>query len=140
MNHRPRNHRLERLFDRAPRDGARIGILSTWDVENNAVRVLAAHLRAAGHHTVELYFKDWVSNHLDAATDEDLDALKRVIRREELNLVCISIRASAYAHQAEVITRYLQDELDVAVLWGGCGRKNAFWSKNPCRCKTGSFI
>ena len=35
MNYRPRNHRLERLIDRAPRDGARIGILSTWDVENN---------------------------------------------------------------------------------------------------------
>ena len=119
MNRRPRNPRLEKLIDRAPRDGARIGIISTWDVENTAVRVLAAHLRSAGHHTVELYFKDWVSNHLDPATAEDLDALGRVIRREELNLVCISIRASAYAHQAEIITRYIQDELGLPVLWGG---------------------
>ncbi len=119
MNQHSANHRLEKLTSRAPRDGVRVGIVSTWDVENNAVRILAAHLRAAGHHTVELYFKDWVSNHLDPASPEDLDALARVIRREELNLVCISIRASAYAHQAEVLTRYIQDELEIPVLWGG---------------------
>jgi radical SAM superfamily enzyme YgiQ (UPF0313 family) len=119
MNRRQHNPRLENLIERAPRDGARVGILSTWDVENNAVRVLAAHLRTAGHHTVELYFKDWVSNNLDPANAEDLEALARVIRREELNLICISIRASAYAHQAKIITEYLQEELGLPVLWGG---------------------
>ena len=86
--------RLEQLAGVAKRDGPRIGIVSTWDVENNAVRILAASLRETGHHCAEIYFKDWLSNHLDPATDIQLDNLVKVIRREQLNLVCISIRAS----------------------------------------------
>jgi len=113
------NHRLATLFKGAKRDGARIGILSTWDVENNAVRILAATLRAEGHHVVEIYFKDWISNHLDPAAQEDLDALGRVVRRESLNLVCLSVRASAYAKQAATLTEYLHDNFDMPVLWGG---------------------
>ena len=113
------NHRLDTLFHSAKRDGARIGILSTWDVENNAVRILAATLRAAGHHVVELYFKDWISNHLEPANADDLAALSRVARRESLNVICLSVRASAYAQQAAVITQHIQDDLEVPVLWGG---------------------
>jgi anaerobic magnesium-protoporphyrin IX monomethyl ester cyclase len=119
MLDRNQNPRLERLFQKAHSDGARMGILSTWDVENNAVRILAATLRAAGHHCAEIYFKDWVSNHLDPASEEELATLVRVIRREQLNVVCISIRASAYAQQAKRITEYLHRELDIPVLWGG---------------------
>ena len=111
--------RLEQLAGVAKRDGARMGIVSTWDVENNAVRILAASLREAGHHCAEIYFKDWLSNHLDPATDIQLDNLVKVIRREQLNVVCISIRASAYAEQARVLTEYIQNELDIPVLWGG---------------------
>ncbi len=113
------NHRLENLTRNARRDGARIGIVSTWDVENNAVRILAAALRQAGHHTTEIYFKDWVSNYLDPATDRQLDNLIKVIRREELNFICISIRASAYANSARILTERIQEELDIPVLWGG---------------------
>ena len=51
-------HRLDDLSRKARLDGARIGIISTWDVENNAVRILAGNLRAAGHHGTEIYFKD----------------------------------------------------------------------------------
>ena len=40
------SERMERLRVKARYDGARIGIISTWDVENNAVRVLAAELLA----------------------------------------------------------------------------------------------
>ena len=112
-------YRLDNLAKVAQRDGARIGIISTWDVENNAVRILAASLREANHHCAEIYFKDWLSNHLDPATDEQLDNLVRIIRREQLNLVCISIRASAYAQQAQVLTEYMQEKLDIPVLWGG---------------------
>ena len=113
------NPRLDSLFVNAKKDGARVGILSTWDVENNAVRILAATLRAAGHHVVEIYFKDWISNHLEPASGDDLDALARVCRREELNLVCISVRASAYAHQAAILTDYIHEALELPVLWGG---------------------
>ncbi len=111
--------RLEQLAGVAKRDGARIGIVSTWDVENNAVRILAASLRETGHHCAEIYFKDWLSNHLDPATDIQLDNLVKVIRREQLNLVCISIRASAYAEQARVLTEHIHNELGIPVLWGG---------------------
>ena len=112
-------HRIDNLAKAAARDGARIGIISTWDVENNAVRILAATLREADHHCAEIYFKDWLSNHLDPATDVQLDNLIKVIRREQLNLVCISIRASAYAQQAQVLTEAIQERLDIPVLWGG---------------------
>ena len=111
--------RLDQLAGVAKRDGARMGIVSTWDVENNAVRILAASLREAGHHCAEIYFKDWLSNHLEPATDIQLQNLVKVIRREQLNVLCISIRASAYAEQSKILTEYVQKELDIPVLWGG---------------------
>ena len=101
-------HRLDKLFRDSRIDEPRIGIVSLWDVENNAVRILAATLRASGFKVVEIYFKDWISNALDPATDEQLSSLSRVIRREDLNLVCLSIRASAYANQARIITQHIQ--------------------------------
>ena len=112
-------HRLERLAKAARIDGARVGIISTWDVENNAVRILAATLRQGGHHVTEIYFKDWISNSLSPATDVELDNLVKVIRREQLNVVCISIRASAYAHQAKILCERIQQDLDIPVLMGG---------------------
>jgi hypothetical protein len=113
------NHRIEGLKTAVRNDGARVGILSTWDVENNATRVLAAVLRQGGHHCTEIYFKDWISNHLDPATSADLEALAEVIRRQGLNILCISIRASSYAQQSVIITEYVQRELEIPVLWGG---------------------
>ena len=83
------------------------------------MRILAASLREADHHCAEIYFKDWLSNHLDPATDVQLENLVRIIRRERLSLVCISIRASAYAQQAQVLTEYIREKLDIPVLWGG---------------------
>jgi len=112
-------HRLEDLSRRVRGRGPRVGIVSTWDVENNAVRILAATLRATGHHVVEIYFKDWVSNALDPATDQQLDNLGEICRKEELDLVAISIRASAYANSARTLTEYIHDHLELPVLWGG---------------------
>lgn len=112
-------HRLDKLLKSSKRDEPRIALVSMWDVENNAVRILAATLRAAGHKVVEIYFKDWISNDLDPASDVQLENLARVIRREELNLVALSIRASAYANQAKIITEYIHNEMELPVLWGG---------------------
>lgn len=112
-------HRLDSLSRSARIDGPRIGIISTWDVENNAVRILAANLRQAGHHVTEIYFKDWISNSLQPATDVELDNLIKVIRREQLNLICISVRASAYAHQSKILADRIHEELDLPVLMGG---------------------
>ena len=106
-------HRLEKLQRKARLEEPRLGIISLWDVENNAVRILAATLRNAGFKVVEIYFKDWISNSLDPANNTQMENLARIIRREELNLACISIRASAYANQASIITEYLHNELEI---------------------------
>lgn len=113
------NERIERLIRKGRGEGARIGIISMYDVENNAVRILAGTLREGGHHAAEIYFKDWISNHLDPATDEELDNLVKVIKQEGLDLVCISIRASAYYNAAKILTEHLHEVLDIPVLWGG---------------------
>ncbi|MBM4389957.1 MAG: cobalamin-dependent protein [Deltaproteobacteria bacterium] len=113
------NDRLARLVDTAKGRPVRVGIVSMYDVENNAVRILAGTLRKAGHHVAEIYFKDWISNHLDPATDAELDNLVGVVRDEQLDFVCISIRASAYYNAARILTDHLHDVLDVPVLWGG---------------------
>ncbi len=113
------NPRLEKLRERAPVEGPRIALVSLYDVENNAVRLLAALLRRAGHHVVELYFKDWISNHLLPPTDRELESFLRVLRRERVNLVALSIRASAYLNVARILTEQAWSGMDLPVLWGG---------------------
>jgi hypothetical protein len=90
-----------------------------YDVENNAVRILAATLREAGHHVTEIYFKDWISNHLGPATETEYANLVKVVQDQEIDLLCVSIRASAYYNSARLLTEHLHETLDVAVLWGG---------------------
>lgn len=113
------SERIDTLIRRSQGRGPRVGILSMYDVENNAVRVLAATLRLGGHHCTEIYFKDWISNHIDPATEIEIQNLLRLIRDQELDLVCFSIRASAYAQQAKILTRHIHQETGAAVLWGG---------------------
>ena len=111
--------RLQRLCTSTQGRGPRIGIVSMYDVENNAVRILGATLREAGHHVTEIYFKDWISNHLMPATDVELENLLQLIEREKLDLVCVSIRASAYYMSAKVLSEHMREHLDVPILWGG---------------------
>ena len=113
------SERLTELARKAKGRPVRIGIISMYDVENNAVRILAGTLREGGHHAVEIYFKDWISNHLDPATDIELANLNKVVQDENLDLVCISIRASAYYNAARILTDHLHETLDIPVLWGG---------------------
>jgi radical SAM superfamily enzyme YgiQ (UPF0313 family) len=111
--------RTERLIADCRSNGVRVAIVSTFDVENNAVRVLAAEVRRRNHHAAEVYFKDWISNHLPVPTAADLKAFVDVLRREDVALVAISIRASAYFESAKLLTRTVHEELGLAVLWGG---------------------
>jgi len=113
------NARLARLVEKCAGRPVRVGIVSMYDVENNAVRILAATLRKQGHHVAEIYFKDWISNHLDPATGDELKNLTRVCLDEHLDVVCFSIRASAYYNATRILTEHLHDVLDVPVLWGG---------------------
>ena len=111
--------RTARLAERAKGRPVRLGILSMYDVENNAVRILAATLRAAGHEVTEIYFKDWISNHLAPASDTELANLTKLAEDRQLDIVCISLRASAYFHSARIITQHLHATTELAVLWGG---------------------
>lgn len=113
------NHRIQGLMDQTSGRPVRVGILSMYDVENNAVRVLAGTLRAAGHTVVEIYFKDWISNHLAPATELEYDNLEKTIRDRNLDLVCVSIRASAYYMSAKLLTEEMRGRTDVPFLWGG---------------------
>ena len=113
------NARIQRLVDTTKGRGPKVGLLSTWDVENNAVRIIAAHLRDAGHKTIEIYFKDWISNHIHPPSDLELDNLVEVIEKEELDFICISIRASAYFQVSVMITEHIWERTGCAVLWGG---------------------
>lgn len=113
------NARIEKLVAATRGRGPRVGLVSMYDVENNAVRILAATLRRGGHEVVEIYFKDWISNHLDPATDAQLRNLEKVVKDEQLDLVGFSIRASAYYNAARVLTEHLHETTGAAVLWGG---------------------
>ncbi|MCB9793046.1 MAG: cobalamin B12-binding domain-containing protein [Alphaproteobacteria bacterium] len=113
------NHRIRELVRAARGDGPRIGLISMYDVENNAVRILAATLRAAGHQVTEIYFKDWVSNHIFPPTDEELASLVQLLEDRGIRMIGVSIRASAYYNAARIITRHVHQETDIAVLWGG---------------------
>jgi len=113
------NARLLKLARQAPLGGPRIALVSIYDVENNAVRLLAAVLRKAGYRVAEIYFRDWISNHLDPATDVELDNFVRVLRREETQLVCLSLRASAYLNIARILTSHVHSRMDLPVMWGG---------------------
>ena len=104
------NHRIRELVKSARSDGPRIGLLSMYDVENNAVRILAATLRAAGHHVTEIYFKDWVSNHIFPPTEEELESLilgtfdatkEKITKEEEEELARQEAAAAAAAAALE---------------------------------------
>ncbi len=113
------NERLQRLTTAAAPHGPRLALISLYDIENNAVRLLAAILRRAGHQVIEVYFKDWISNHLEPASETELANLMGVLRRQRVQLALFSLRASAYHNIARILTDRIHDELGIPVLWGG---------------------
>jgi len=97
----------------------RIALISLYDVENYAVRVLANYLRAAGQPTLEVFFKDWKNNAFVKPTPVELEHLAAGIRRYEADIVGLSLRASAYFSVCRDIAEYLRRELGVPILLGG---------------------
>jgi len=97
----------------------RIALVSLYDVENYAVRVLASYLRARGHPALEIYFKDWKNNAFVEPTRVELEHLTAGIRRFEAEIVGLSLRASAYLSVSRTITRFVREELGIPVLLGG---------------------
>jgi len=96
-----------------------LALISLYDFENNAVRQLAANLRHRGFEVVEIYFKDWVNNHLHYPSDRELQQLVRLVRESGARLVGLSLRASAYQRVTQLVCSYLRDTVQVPLVLGG---------------------
>ncbi len=103
----------------AVRGRAHIALVSLYDIENNAVRLLAAELRQAGHHCAEVYFKDWRNNHFDPPTPQEIENFCTYLAQQDIDFVGFSIRASAYYQVARRLTRIIHERLNLPVFWGG---------------------
>lgn len=99
--------------------GDAVGLVSLYDFENNAIRQLAAGLRRAGRRVVEVYFKDWRNNHLDPPSALELDQLISLLRRHNVGLIGVSLRASAYEQVASQVCAHLRSQLGVPLVLGG---------------------
>jgi hypothetical protein len=96
-----------------------VALVSLYDVENNAVRQLAAGLRQRGFEVAEVYFKDWRNNAIEWPTPLELDRLVRVLQRRGPALVGISLRASAYEQVCARVCAHLRRHLEAPLVLGG---------------------
>lgn len=98
----------------------RIGLISLYDLENSAVRVLAHFLRQRGHHALEVYFKDWKNNGLIWPAEVELRHLVSELRRFGVQAIGLSLRASAYLRVCRHLIRRLRHDLPgVPIIVGG---------------------
>jgi len=96
-----------------------IALVSLYDLENYAVRQLAAVLRREGYRAVEIYFKDWRNNDLPPMSETERRNLVGILRETGADVVGLSLRASAYLKVAAELTGYIKARLSIPVLWGG---------------------
>jgi len=96
-----------------------IALISLYDVENNAVRSISATLRKSGYRAIEIYFKDWVNNKLVWPRDTEIANLIALLQEEQVGIVGISLRASAYFEVARFIIEKIKLSLSIPVLLGG---------------------
>ena len=119
-------HRLEALRRKSRLEEPRIAIVSMWDVENNAVRILAGTLRAAGHSVIEVYFKDWISNDLDPASEPQLESLAKVLRRAIIPRIALMV---VCVYQiATVLTSLMTISFNIVNQMGKSRRNTGYWS------------
>lgn len=97
----------------------RIALISIYDLENNAVRLLSSLLQKKGFYAAEIYFKDWKNNSFSPPTEKEISLLIDTLRKKEITLAALSLRASAYLKVSTQITQRIQKELGIPVLWGG---------------------
>jgi len=97
----------------------RIALVSLYALENNGVRHIASTLREAGFTVTEIYFKDWVNNRFPWPTETEFQNLVALLERRNIDIVGISVRASAFHRIATTITRRVRSALQVPIIWGG---------------------
>ncbi len=97
----------------------RVGLVSLYALENNGVRHVASALRGAGFSVTEVYFKDWVNNRFPWPEEREVDALIGVLREARVDVIGLSVRASAFHRVAVHLTSRLRHALGLPVVWGG---------------------
>lgn len=103
----------------AKKRAVNVALISLYDIENNATRIIAALLRRNHHKVIEIYFKHWVNNQLLWPKEIELRNLIRLLKENNITVVGISIRASAYHKLAVLITKIIKEHLKTIVVWGG---------------------
>ena len=96
-----------------------VALVSLYVVENNGVRFLSSILRQHGFEVVEVYLKDYYHARFEPPTETELRLLVEILRARHVDLIGISLRAGGYFKFCCSLTRRLQAELGVAVIWGG---------------------
>lgn len=94
-------------------------LISLYDRENNAVRLLASIARKQGHKVIEIYFKDWQNNNFIPPNEVEKQNLIKLLLDNDIKLVGISLRSSPYIRIAIEITNHIKKYINVPVLWGG---------------------
>lgn len=96
-----------------------ICLVSLYDIENNATRLLAAIMRQNGFFAREIYFKDWKNNCFDPPSEIEIGSLLKLIDGVNPLFVGISLRSSPYLQVATFLTERIREKLALPVLWGG---------------------
>ena len=98
---------------------AHIALISLYVIENSGIRYISALLRRHGFKVTEIYFKDWINNRVSWPREVELSNLIRILREREVDLIGVSVRASAFIDIAEFVTGKLKKALGIPVIWGG---------------------
>lgn len=99
--------------------GCRTALISLYDLENNPIRIFASILRSRGYYAAEIYFKDWKNNFFSPPTETELSNLIKILKENEIDLISVSLRASAYLNVATQITELIREKTNALILWGG---------------------
>ncbi|MGM9992688.1 MAG: B12-binding domain-containing radical SAM protein [Candidatus Bruticola sp.] len=96
-----------------------IALISIYIVENNGIRFLASALRSQGWRVIEIYFKDYQHHHFTNPSSKEIYLLTDILRREQVDIIGLSVRAGGYYKFASRLSRYLHKALNKPIIWGG---------------------
>lgn len=97
----------------------RIAVISLYALENNGVRHVASSLREDGFAITEIYFKDWVNNRFPWPTEIEVQNLLDLLAERKIDVIGLSVRASAFHRMAKFLTERMRDALGIPIVWGG---------------------
>ncbi|MBM3465224.1 MAG: B12-binding domain-containing radical SAM protein [Armatimonadetes bacterium] len=95
------------------------GLISLYVVENNGVRFLSSILREQGYEVVEIYLKDYYHARFVWPTEAEVLHVLKILKERGVTLVGISLRAGGYYKVCKAISKRIQDDLGLPVMWGG---------------------